>query len=407
MLKLLSKILYSASIKLYHFLIGLASFFNEKAYKFTTGRLNQVVNESSEQTIWFHCASLGEFEQAKPLINWFYQQQQSPIILSFFSPSGYTQKVNFPLARAVYYLPQDGPNSAKDFIQAIQPKLAFFIKYDFWYYHLQELKKQNIPHFLISGIFRKEQLFFKTYGILHREMLENFTKIFVQDQASLDLLKKFNYANCFLAPDTRFDTVKAISELNYNNEIIESFISKSKCLVIGSSWLKDEQLFAQSMDKLDSYKIIIAPHEVNQKRISQLRKLFPNNSLLSDPQKLESSKVLIIDSIGKLSSIYRYASICYVGGGFGVSVHNILEAAVYGKAVLFGPNHTKSREAIDLIALKAAFEVKNKENLNSILSQLDDAEFLKKTERIAKTYVEDRIGGTQMIIKQLKSDKLI
>lgn len=407
MLKFLSKIFYSASIKFYHFFVGLASFFNEKAYRFTTGRLNQVVNESSEPTIWFHCASLGEFEQAKPLINWFYQQQQCPIILSFFSPSGYTQKVNFPLARAVYYLPQDGPSSAKSFIQAIQPKLAFFIKYDFWYFHLQELKKQNIPHFLISGIFRKDQLFFKPYGLLHREMLENFTKIFVQDKASLSLLEKFNYTNCIYAPDTRFDTVKTISELNYSNDIIESFISKNQCLIIGSSWFKDEQLFSQCMDILDSYKIIIAPHEVNQKRIAQLRKLFPSNSLLSDPRELESSKVLIIDSIGKLSSIYRYANICYIGGGFGVSVHNILEAAVYGKVVLFGPNHTKSREALDLIELKAAFEIRSKENLTKVLNQLKDNAFLQKSELIAKGYVEDRVGGTQMIINRLKSDKLI
>ncbi|MCB9257369.1 MAG: 3-deoxy-D-manno-octulosonic acid transferase [Chitinophagales bacterium] len=407
MLKFFSKIVYSASVKFYHFFIGLASFFNEKAYRFTTGRLNQVINEAAEPSIWFHCASLGEFEQAKPLINWFYQQQQSPIILTFFSPSGYTQKVNFPLARAVYYLPQDGPGAAKDFIRAIQPKLAFFIKYDFWYFHLQELKKRNIPHFLISGIFREEQLFFKAYGVLHREMLSNFSTIFVQDEASLNLLIKHHYSNCLLAHDTRFDTVKSISELNYSNEIIENFIATDKCIILGSSWLKDELLFAQNREYLGAYKLIIAPHDVNYKRITQLRKLFPDACLLSDPQGAYSSKVLIIDSIGKLSSIYRYGTICYVGGGFGVSVHNILEAAVYGKAILFGPNHRKSKEALDLVALKGAFEIRHKEALVETLSLLEDEDLLRNAEQIAKTYVEERTGGTQMIIKQLKSDKLI
>ena len=193
-----SKVVYQIGISLYHFFIGLISLFNEKAYQFTKGRINQSIQKSDEKTIWFHCASLGDFDQAKLLINWFYNNLNEPIILTFFSPSGFTYKNNYPLARAVYYLPMDHPQQAKHFIDQINPSLVFFIKYEFWYFYLAELKQRAIPHYLIAGIFRKEQLFFKSIGTLHKKMLASFNHVFVQDQASLDLLQAHNFHHASL-----------------------------------------------------------------------------------------------------------------------------------------------------------------------------------------------------------------
>lgn len=402
MILVLSKIIYSLFINAYHLLIAIASTFNEKAYKFTTGRLNQKIHTFEEKTIWFHCASLGEFEQAKPIINWCYKNLKQPIVITFFSPSGYTYKNNYPLARAVYYLPKDTPAYAKDFIKKINPAFAFFIKYEFWYFHLNELSKQKIPHYLVAGIFRKEQLFFKSYGKLHQKMLNGFTHLFVQDEASKQLLKEYNYNNCSIAYDTRFDTVKQISELNFNNDIIEEFIGAKKCLVMGSSWPKDEQLLSNNLHFLKDYKIIIAPHDVNNTRLKQIEKLFKSSTLISEPLDVKNKKVLIIDNVGKLSLLYRYATLCFIGGGFGVSVHNVLEAAVYGKPLIYGPNHKKSKEAIDLIKETAAFEVKDSKSFQNIIEFYNSPINYINSCNKAKKYVSDRTGGTEIIIKKLK-----
>ncbi len=392
----ISKFFYILFINAYHLIIAIASTFNEKAYKFTTGRLNQTIHQFEEKTIWFHCASLGEFEQAKPIINWCYKNLKYPIVITFFSPSGYTYKSNYPLARAVYYLPKDTALQSKEFIKKINPAFVFFIKYEFWYFHLKELTKQNIPHYLVAGIFRKEQSFFKNYGLLHQEMLSNFTHVFVQDKNSLELLKVHHYTNCSLAFDTRFDTVKQISELNFENDIVEEFIDNKKCLLIGSSWLKDENIIAKSLTFLTDYKIIIAPHDVNPLRIKQIKKQFKSASLLSEPL-----------DVGKLSLLYRYSNVCYIGGGFGVSVHNVLEAAVYGKPLIFGPNHKKSKEAIDLKELGAAFEINNSPDLKESLTSIYSADNYTKLCHIAKNYVSERTGGTASVINKLKSDHLI
>jgi len=407
MLLAFSKIFYSFFINVYHFAIAISATFNEKAYKFTTGRLHQKVYPFQEKTIWFHCASLGEFEQAKPIINWCYKNLKYPIIISFFSPSGYTYKKNYPLARAVYYLPKDTPIKSKEFIKKINPAFAFFIKYEFWYHHLNELTQQNIPHYLVAGIFRKEQLFFKSYGKLHQKMLKGFTHLFVQDEASKQLLNENQYSNCSVAYDTRFDSVKQISELNFENDIIEEFIDDKKCFIVGSSWLKDDQIIAKCLDTFSAYKIIIAPHDVNSTRIKQIKKLFQSSTLLSNPINLKTTKVLIIDSIGKLSLLYRYAHICYIGGGFGVSVHNVLEAAVYGKPLIFGPNHKKSKEAIDLKKLGAAFEINKEQDLKQVILEVEDQNHHHKLSEISKRYVNERIGGTSIIIKKLQEDHII
>jgi 3-deoxy-D-manno-octulosonic-acid transferase len=407
MLLFFSKIIYQIAVNGYHFFIGLFSLFNDKAYKFTEGRINQTIARSAEKTIWFHCASLGEFEQAKPLITWCYNNLNEPIILTFFSPSGYLYKNNYPLARAVYYLPIDQPQQAKQFIEHINPSLVFFIKYEFWYFYLNELKQQKIPHFLVAGIFRKEQLFFKSLGALHREMLASFDHVFVQDEASLQLLQANNFMNSSIAFDPRFDSVKHISALNFQNEVIEEFVGNQKCFVVGSSWNKDEQLIQKCLSYLSDYKLIIAPHDINPQRIKQVSQLFSSSTLLSNPINLDSSKVLIIDSIGKLSSLYRYANLCFIGGGFGVSVHNVLEAAVYGNALIFGPNNSKSKEANDLMELGAAIEVRNEADLKKAITYFKQDDALNLSKLLAKEYVTERLGGTETVMLKLLNDRIV
>ena len=402
----ISKIVYRLVVHFYHFFIGLFSLFNEKAYQFSKGRINQQVERQITPTIWFHCASLGEFEQAKPLMKWFYDNHDAPIILTFFSPSGYTYKNNYPLAKAVYYLPKDSPSNAQAFIDKINPKAAFFIKYEFWFFYLHELKNQDIPHFLVAGIFRKNQIFFKPYGILHRSMLSSFNHLFVQGENSLQLLKKNDFHRASVALDTRFDTVKQISQLNFTDDIIENFIKKGKVIVIGSSWLKDELIIKQIVDSLPSYRFIIAPHEVNPQRVKQLLKLFPTAILLSNPIMDGHHNVLIVDSIGKLALLYRYADICYIGGGFGVSVHNVLEAAVYGKALIYGPRYSKSKEAVELIQKGAAICINNAEDFKKTLLTYENTNSYQNACNVAFEYVNIRAGGTLAVIEKLKKDKI-
>lgn len=403
----IAKVIYQIVVGAYHFFIGFFSLFNEKAYKFSKGRINQEVPYYKEKTLWFHCASLGEFEQAKPLMEWCYKHLDYPIILTFFSPSGYTYKNNYSLARAVYYLPKDNPRNSKEFIKKINPQAAFFIKYEFWFFYLQELKEHHIPHFLVAGIFRPDQIFFKPYGILHRIMLQSFTHLFVQDEDSLNLLAKQGLENVSIAFDTRFDTVMQISKLNFRNEVLEKFKNGQQTLIVGSSWPRDEALIKQLLDKHKDLKVILAPHDVNPHRISQIKHSFPTAALLSEPNISESTSVLVIDNVGKLSLLYRYADICYLGGGFGVSVHNVLEAAVYGKALIYGPNHGKSKEALDLVTLKAAQVVYNEKDLNNAISNLQEAGVYQNACEQAKRYVELRTGGTLEVMTMLKESKYI
>ncbi|MCB9226984.1 MAG: 3-deoxy-D-manno-octulosonic acid transferase [Chitinophagales bacterium] len=407
MLLFISKIIYSIGIGLYHLFIGIASPFNSKANSFTKGRLTQDIKPEKEKTIWFHCASLGEFEQAKPVINWCYNNLKYPIIITFYSPSGYNYRYNYALAKEVYYLPKDTALNAKNFVRKINPAFVFFIKYDFWFYYLNELKNQKIPTYLISAIFRDNQLFFKQYGVLHKAILNCFTHIFVQDDYSLNLLQNHQFNHCSIAKDTRFDTVKHISELNFGNDIIESFIDGNNCLIAGSTWAKDEVILKNIVKEFSHLKLIIVPHDVNEIRIKQIQKNFKNHTLLSNPIDVKDKKVLIIDSVGKLSLIYRYATLCYIGGGFNTSVHNVLEAAVYGKALIYGPNHTKSKEAIDLIRLNAAKCVTNSIELENAVSYFLDKNNNASAGSTASHYVQENTGGTFSIIKKLKEDKII
>lgn len=409
---------YSTGIILYGAFIRLASYFNAKAKAWVHGRndlfgsLKQVLDakRGQKKLAWFHCASLGEFEQGRPLIEAYRQEHpESFILLSFFSPSGYENRRNYDQADYVTYLPLDTRKNVRRFLDLTRPDLAFFIKYEFWFNTLRELQKRKIPHYLVSAIFRSDQHFFKWYGDWPRSILKGFTHIFVQNADSKELLEFVGIRNVTISGDTRFDRVSQIASVHKEFPLIERFASGSAVLVAGSSWPADEELLVRFMNEHPGkVRIIIAPHEVNQDTIQALMNRCSQKcerySLLTE-ESAGSCQVLIIDSIGMLSQIYRYGQIAYIGGGFGAGIHNILEAAVYGIPVLFGPNYGRFHEAVELISLKGAFPVHDYEQLELLLSNfLADRSRIDQHGRISEEFVKERTGATQRILSNLISN---
>lgn len=382
--------------------------FNTKAKYWVKGR-KETILKLEKKSIWFHCASLGEFEQARPLIEKFKKEYSKfEIVLTFFSPSGYEIRKNYEFADYVYYLPLDTKNNAQQFITKINPALVIFIKYEFWYHFINELNNKKIPIFLVSGIFREKQIFFKFYGSLFRDILKNFTHLFVQDDKSLKLLKTIDILNVTQANDSRFDRVYYIYKQAKTFSKIEEFIDNKACIVLGSSWLIDEKLFSKIIYKFKNYKFIIAPHNLGKRRVKEIQELFPNNILYSKIDTcLQGKQVLIIDNMGMLSSIYKYGTIAYIGGGFGVSIHNILEAAVYSIPVVFGPKYSKMNEAFDLIANNGGFCVNNENELEALLSKFQNDDFLQECSKRAGDYVLQNIGGTDEVLNFLKNKGFI
>ncbi|MGB1018490.1 MAG: 3-deoxy-D-manno-octulosonic acid transferase [Chitinophagales bacterium] len=404
----IQKAIYNISIRAYYIALWIVSFFNKKAKLWIDGRKIKIEKVENAESIWFHCASLGEFEQARPLLEKLKKDYPHfKIVLTFFSPSGYEIRKNYSEADFVYYLPLDTKKKAEEFIRKINPKMVFFIKYEFWFNFLEQLHIKKINTYLVSGIFRSKQSFFKPYGKLFRKMLGYFSHLFVQNENSLQLLKSIDLKNISQANDTRFDRVVAIRNKAKTFPEIEQFVDNKPCIVLGSSWLVDDKLFKNSLETLNNYKLIIAPHDINNERIKEVQSLFPNSILYSDIKKYRQEKVLIINNMGMLSSIYQYGQIAYIGGGFGVSIHNILEAAVYGIPVLFGPAHHKMKEAADLIANKGGFEVNNLGELKTILTILKNKEKLQKSSNSAFKYVQENTGGTEKILSFLKKEKII
>ena len=401
---LLSKILYNLGIGLYYRVAGILSIFNPKAKLWYEGR-KQEIKKIEGKSIWFHCASLGEFEQARPLLEKLKKDYPKfKIVLTFYSPSGFEIRKNYSEADFVYYLPLDTAKNSKQFIEKINPEMVFFIKYEFWYHFLFQLHEKKISTYLVSGIFREKQIFFKPYGVFFKKMLSYFNHLFVQDLDSVALLKTIGISNASQANDTRFDRVLAIKNQSQDFENIQNFVNGEKCIVLGSSWLEDEKLFAQ-LENIKDFKLIIAPHNINEKRISEVQNLFKDNVLYSDLNSENAkAKYLIIDNMGMLSSIYKYGQIAYIGGGFGVSIHNILEAAVYGIPVVFGPAHHKMKEAQDLINCGGGFEVNNFDTLKQTFDKLQKATFLTESSQKAGHYVSSNIGGTEKVIDFLKKE---
>lgn len=407
------KFLYYLGIQVFAFLIRFAALFNQKARLFYKGRKNMFAELSgipeNKKTIWFHCASLGEFEQGRPLIEKIKKQHPDYfILLTFFSPSGYEIRKNYKFADFVTYLPLDTPGKARRFTALVNPDKVFFIKYEFWYFFLRELHKKGIETYLVSGVFRKNQFFFRWYGKAFRKMIDWFDYIFVQDQVSYNLLASYGYSDIAVSGDTRLDRVIDIVSNAKEMPLLNEFKQDELLLVAGSSWPKDEELLIRFFrENKQPFKMIIAPHEVHdghiERIISNLKEFNVVRYSEAEGSDLPKADVLIIDSIGLLSALYRYGEFAYIGGGFGKGIHNLLEAATWGIPVVFGPNHDKFKEADELKEIGGGFAVNDYEELKKIFNQfLNDDVFLKKAGAKAKNYIQQNSGATNVILSKTK-----
>ena len=404
--------LYSLFIQFYACLIKSASFFSKKAKLWSAGRKNifpflEEKCAGKENIIWFHCASLGEFEQGKPLMEKIKQQEKNvTLLVTFFSPSGFEIKKNDPIADIVTYLPVDAQKNAKKFIQIVKPKKVFFIKYEFWFNYIQELTRANIPFYYISAIFRKNQYFFKNYGKWFLKQLQKCSFYFVQNENSKNLLEQHGISNVTVTGDTRFDRVYTIAHQPYTLDFIAEFKEDKKLLVAGSTWYPDEKLLSELFKRInEKYKLVIAPHIVEKNHITQIKNIFHLFSVVcfseKETKKISDYEILIIDTIGILSKVYKYADVSYVGGAFKTGLHNILEAAVFEKPVFFGPHFQKFNEAVELVGREGAFSIKKTdEMIQKILRFENDSQFYQKTCEICKNYVAQNLGATNKILSQ-------
>jgi len=404
---------YKTGIFFYSILIRIYSVFNEKARFFVRGRKNweEILTQKIDRNakyIWFHCASLGEFEQGRPVIEELKEQfPQYKIILTFFSPSGYEIRKNYALADIAAYLPMDTKRNAKTFLNIVNPEKAFFVKYEFWHFYISELKKRNIPLYIVSAIFRENQQFFKKtpWGQWYRKMLNGVEHFFIQNEKSGELLKTAGISNFTVSGDTRFDRVAAIAKVSKEIPIVEKFRGNSTLIIAGSTWKPDEELLAEFINQSGDIKFIIAPHEVSAANINRIHQLLKKPAIsfskVSETE-IDRFQVLIIDSVGLLSSLYRYGNIAYIGGGFGVGIHNILEAATFGLPVIFGPNYKKFKEAVDLTAEGGAISISNFNELRNVLNSLiNEKNILEKASGICRNYVAKNVGSTKLIIKKV------
>lgn len=402
------RFLYNIFIHIYILALNLISPFNKKVKTMLKGEkecFDRLQNLNSEDKVaWFHCASLGEFEQGRPLIEEVKKQfPEYKILLSFYSPSGYESKKDYALADYVVYLPNDTKSNAKKFVKKVNPDLIFFIKYEFWYNYISALKGRRL--FQVSLILRQNQYFFSWYGKWFAKQLKNFEHFFVQNQQTVNLLNKIGYKNVTISGDTRFDRVMTIANNAKSFTEIEKFCEgNQKIILAGSSWLADEKIIQQAVKNLD-IKLIIAPHVVGENHINEIQQLFPEAILYSElANNDKKSNILIINCIGILSNLYQYCDIAYIGGGFGVGIHNTLEAATFGKPICFGTNYHKFQEAIDLINLKAAYSISNQEELKQVLETLlNNEKIYKQSAEASKDYVKTKIGACKKIIEHLKS----
>ena len=407
--------IYSLLTHITHFVLGIIALFSPKIKLFVQGRKNvfatlaQQINPQ-DKTIWFHAASLGEYEQGLPImeqVRALYPNHK--IVLTFFSPSGYEVRKNTKAADVVVYLPMDTLANAKKFMQLVHPDMAFFVKYEFWPNYLNELKKAAVPTYLVSGLFRPNQVFFKWYGGFYREALKAFSHFFVQYDNSKQLLNKIGFTNVTISGDTRYDRVSEILERDNNLPFIEEFINRKVTIVLGSSWPKDENLMFDFINSAVNVKFIIAPHTLGDDHINDIKKNIHRQTVVfteKDGKNLAEYDVIIINTIGILGKIYRYADVAYVGGGFGTAgLHNILEPAAFGVPVIIGPNHQKFPEAVALVQMGGAIAVKNKAEMEDALSSLiynDDYRWEKG--HIAGTFVSMNRGAVSIIINHITNE---
>ncbi len=405
--------LYNLIIIITGFFLKIAALFSPKMKLFVDGRKNvfallkEKINPE-DKTIWFHSASLGEYEQGLPVIEKIKEKYPAhKIIVTFFSPSGYEVRKNNNVADITIYLPLDTKSNAKQFLKLVHPEFAFFIKYEFWLNYLNELKKLKTPTYLISGIFRDNQMFFKWYGGFYRKALETFTYFFVQNENSKVKIETIGFQNVIVSGDTRFDRVNAILERDNSLEFVEAFKNNQPTIIIGSSWAKDETILIEYINKAaTSVKFIIAPHNIKAEQIENLKKAITKQTVLfseKENKNLADYNVFIIDTVGLLTKIYSYGTIAYVGGGFGnPGIHNILEPATFGIPIVIGPNYSKFAEAIELVNLGGCMVVSDKEELKQIFDGLlSDQNFLSEKGKICRSYIQNNKGATSTIINTI------
>lgn len=392
---------------------GIAAIFNVKARDFVQGRkkvfesLESSFQNNQSRVVWMHCASLGEFEQGRPLIESLRSDfPELKILLTFFSPSGYNIRKNYDKADVVCYLPWDTAANASKLIKLVKPALTIFVKYEYWYHYTAQLKKNNIPILSISSIFRKDQLFFRSYGGFYRKILQNFSHFFVQNETSLNLLLSIGIRQCTLAGDTRFDRVYQIVKQGEELPIAQNFKNNQKTFVLGSCWPEDLEILTPFINSHD-IKFIIAPHEISDNFLLEIESSLQVKSVRYSQtlgKNLEDYRVLIIDNIGMLSKLYRYGEFAYVGGAFGKGLHNILEAACFGIPIFFGnKKYSKFQEAVDLINRGGAFEVKDYEDLKKKYEMLNEPENFLLACEVTKHYVTENLGATEKIMSYSRS----
>ncbi|EDM35609.1 3-deoxy-D-manno-octulosonic-acid transferase [Pedobacter sp. BAL39] len=397
--------LYNIGIGFYGILVRIFALFNEKAAFFINGRKDifkkiSTVIDPEQRHLWFHFASLGEFEQGRPVMEQLKARHpEKPIVVTFFSPSGYEIRKNYPLAAGIFYLPLDSHSNAKKLIAAINPEIAVFTKYEYWYHYFKALNEQHIPLYIISGIFRPEQVFFKWYGGFNRRILKLVDHFFVQNTESVALLESMGIDKVSLSGDTRFDRVAENASAPKEISVAAQFTQGKPVFIAGSTWPADEKLIAVLIKAHPDWKFIIAPHEINEAHIQEIEVLLPGAIRYSDAMHQLDAQVLIINNIGLLSSLYQYGKMSYIGGGFGVSIHNTLEAAAFGIPVIFGPVYHKFQEAKDMIELGAAISIDNAEELQMAFEHFRRHE---DAGNLAKTYVSGKVGSTAQIVSYME-----
>lgn len=409
--------IYNTAIHLYAAAARVVALRSNKVKTMLRGQRETLSNLASsldptKRYIWIHAASLGEFEQARPLIERIRREKpDAPILLTFFSPSGFEVRKDYPLVDVVAYLPFDTPRNARRFVDTVNPAMAIFVKYEFWGNYLETLKRKNVPTYIISAIFRPSQSFFKWWGGTMRGILKNFTRFYVQDETSRQLLDNIGINNVTVAGDTRFDRVTDVMRSTFSLPAIERFFAPAAIrLIAGSSWEADEELYLPYLNAHPEIKAVIAPHELGEGRVDKLiancRGTAVRLSEIYNVADLQDVQIVIVDSFGKLSSLYRYGNIAYIGGGFGAGIHNINEAAVYSMPVIFGPRHYKFKEAHDLIELKGAFAITNKNEFNEVLDRFSaNPVLLADAGKTAGQYIKRNLGATDLIYSDLFETK--
>lgn len=419
--------MYNIIILIYLTGVAIASLFSKKVKMMWQGEKKAIRTikekiDPNARYVWFHAASLGEFEQGRPIIERFRKERpEFKILLTFFSPSGYEVRKNYEGADIICYLPLDTPRNARRFLRAIRPEMAFFIKYEFWYNYLHILRHRNIPVYSVSSIFRPDQIFFRWYGRQYGKVLKCFTRFFVQNERSRDLLGKIGIHDVTISGDTRFDRVLSIKEQSKELPIVSAFLDGKNGFVAGSSWQPDEEIFIPYMlQNNPDWKLIIAPHVIDEDHLKQIEHLLEGKKVIrytdardawesaNEAQRdalskqLAEADAIIINCFGLLSSIYRYGKVAYVGGGFGVGIHNVLEAAVWGMPVIFGPNHERFQEAVALIAEGGGFSISDTHDFEIFMRKFSsDSKALEDASRKAGEYVKAKSGATDTIMRSV------